>query len=105
MSKPYKDYSLEKYQQLVKQLTTSRGFDGETASQKFMLLLEESGEFAKAARKLSGISSDKNSERFGLEEEAADVFYMLLDLCNKLDIDLAKAFETKEAKNQKRTWN
>jgi NTP pyrophosphatase (non-canonical NTP hydrolase) len=105
MSKTYKNYPLEKYQQLVRQLATSRGFDGETVSQKFVLLLEESGEFAKAARKLSGISSDESSQRFTLEEEAADIFYVLLDLCNTLDIDLAKAFEAKEAKNQKRTWS
>jgi len=69
-----------------------------------MLFLEEAGEFAKATRKVSGISIDKNSKTHNIEE-AADVFWLLIDLCNRLDIDLEKAFRDKERKNLLRNWS
>jgi len=96
--------TLRDYQKLVKQLVLDRGFDKETVAEVFMLFLEESGEFAKAARKVTGLKVDKASKVHELEEEAADVFWLLIDLCNRLDIDLEKAFREKEAKNRKRTW-
>jgi NTP pyrophosphatase (non-canonical NTP hydrolase) len=105
MAQTYNQYSLPQFQQLIKELSGKRGFDKELLSQKFMLLLEETGEFAKAARKLSGISVDENSKKHLVEEEAADVFWVLIDLCNSLDIDLADAFKDKEAKNKERSWN
>ena len=92
------------YQKLIKQLVVERGFDKETVAEVFMLFLEESGEFAKAARKVTGIKTDSSSKIHDLEEEAADVFWLLLDLCNRLNIDLEKAFRDKEAINQKRNW-
>lgn len=97
--------SLADYQTLIKHLTIERGFDKETVPEVFMLFLEEAGEFAKAARKASGIVTDKNSKIHDVEEEAADVFWLLIDLCNRLNIDLAKAFEVKELKNQQRSWS
>lgn len=97
--------TLAEYQALIKQLVVERGFDKETVPEVFMLFLEEAGEFAKAARKVSGITTDKNSRVHDLETEAADVFWLLLDLCNRLGIDLAKAFEAKEAINRKRSWS
>lgn len=69
-----------------------------------MLLAEEMGEFAKAARKSSGVKVDHKSKKHALSEEAADMFYLLIDLCNHLDINLEKAFREKEKKNQKRNW-
>lgn len=98
------DASLSDYQQLIKKLIVERGFDEETVPEVFMLFLEEAGEFAKAARKVSGVKVDKASKVHDLEEEAADVFWLLIDLCSRLDIDLAKAFKEKEAKNQLRIW-
>jgi NTP pyrophosphatase (non-canonical NTP hydrolase) len=96
--------TLADYQQLVARLMTERGFDDNTTAEEFMLLLEEAGEFAKAVRKASGRRTDKNSAVFEVTEEAADVFWLLLALCNRLGIDLEQAFRDKEAKNQKRKW-
>ena len=96
---------LQDYQKLIEQLKNERGFDKETVPEVFMLFLEEAGEFAKAARKVSGIVTDKSSRVHDLEEEADDVFWLLIDLCNRLNIDLAKAFSEKEKKNQARTWS
>lgn len=96
--------TLPEYQRRIAKLVEERGFENETVPEVFMLLMEEVGEFAKAARKVSGVTTDKNSKVHDLEEEAADVFWLLLDLCNRLNIDLGKAFEAKEEKNQKRSW-
>lgn len=93
------------YQALIRQLIVERGFDKETVPEVFMLFLEEAGEFAKAARKVSGVKVDNQSKVHDLEEEAADVFWLLIDLCNRLGIDLEKAFADKEKKNQQRTWS
>lgn len=97
--------TLTQYQKLVAKLVVERGFEKESVAEVFMLFIEEVGEFAKATRKVSGVTTDKNSKVHDLEEEAADVFWLLLDLCNRLEIDLEKAFEAKEAKNQKRSWS
>lgn len=96
--------NLTEYQTLIKQLIIERGFDKETVPEVFMLLVEEVGELGKAIRKLSGVTTDKNSKVHNVQEEAADVFWLLIDICNRLDIDLAKAFAAKEKKNQKRMW-
>lgn len=94
--------NLGDYQKLIKQLVVERGYDKETVAEVFMLFLEEAGEFAKAARKVTGIKVHLDSKVHNLEEEAADVFWLLIDLCNRLDIDLEKAFQAKETKNQTR---
>lgn len=96
--------NLPDYQKLVARLVVERGFDAETTHQVFSLLVEEVGELAKAMRKTSGMKVDKTSKDHQVEDEAADVLWLLLDLCNRLDIDLAKAFEAKEHKNQARIW-
>lgn len=97
--------SLADLQKYIKQVTQDRGFDHETVSDLFMLFLEESGEFARAARKTAGIKSDVNKViDSNLKHEAADVFIYLLTLCNKLGIDLEQALREKEEINNSRTW-
>ena len=96
--------TLKDFQNYVDAMVKERGFDKETVPEMFMLFMEECGELAKAARKTQNIHSDKNSEQFQLEHEAADVFMYLLDICNHLNIDLEKAFREKEEINKKRTW-
>ena len=81
-----------------------RGFGNEQPCELFMLLLEECGELAKAARKTLNMHTDKYSEQFRLDHEAADVFMYLLDICNHFNIDLEKAFHHKEEVNKTRTW-
>jgi NTP pyrophosphatase (non-canonical NTP hydrolase) len=92
------------YQDYCKWMVKVRGFDHETVSEQFMLLLEECGEFAKAARKYIGMPTDMESRHHDVSDEAADVFIYLLAICNQLDIDLEKAFRDKEAKNKLRIW-
>lgn len=85
-------------------MVEERGFNKEDVPSKFMLLLEECGEMAKAARKSAKLHFDKNSEQFDVAHEAADVFIYLLDICNHFGIDLENAFRDKEEINKKRTW-
>lgn len=86
-------------------MVIERGFDKETAPEIFMLFMEECGEMAKAARKLSNMKTDDNSIIHSLEHEIADVFIYLLDICKHFDIDLEKAFRDKEEINKQRTWS
>jgi len=97
--------TLADFQQYVQDMVVERGFDKETAPHMFMMLMEECGEMAKAARKLSNIKTDKNSQVHNLGHEAADVFMYLLDICNHFDIDLEQAFREKEEINKQRTWS
>ena len=97
--------SLREYQDEISKLVIDRGFDKETVSEVFTLLIEEVGELAKAIRKFNGQKVDSNSKKHDVEEEAADVFWLLIDLCNRLNINLEQAFINKELKNKQRTWN
>ena len=96
--------SLNEYQKWVRRLITERGFDKETVSEVFTLLVEEVGELAKAIRKHNGQKVYTDSKLHDVEEEAADVLWLLLDISNRLNIDLAKAFAEKEIINSKRKW-
>lgn len=40
-----------------------------------------------------------------VESEVADVFIVLLSLCNLLNIDVYEAFLAKEKENTERAWN
>ena len=100
-----KNPTLRDFQNYIKDMVKERGFDKETVPEVFMLFLEECGEMAKAVRKTQNIKTDKKSEQFKLEQEVADVFMCLLDICNYLGVDLEKAFREKEEINKKRIWN
>jgi NTP pyrophosphatase (non-canonical NTP hydrolase) len=95
--------TLKDLQTYVDEMVRERGFT-DNVSQRFMLLLEETGEFAKAARKHAGLKFAPDTHTAELDEEAADVLIILLGLCNLLDIDLEKAFRAKEERNKLRTW-
>lgn len=101
---PSKDATLEELQAYVKAITVERGFDTNTVAQRFMMLVEEVGELARAARKSAGITFAADTHRAELEHEAADVFVLLLGLCDMLGISLADAFRIKETLNRKRKW-
>jgi len=96
--------SLVAYQQYVQQVLSERGFDDEIISQKFMLLLEEAGDFAKAARKQANLAEATDATADTLSAAAADVFTVLLDICNQLGLNLEQAFINREHENQARTW-
>ncbi len=72
-----------------------------------LLLIEEVGELAKALRKNKvnmPIDKEKRFVEESIEEEIADVFIVLVGLCNKLNISLKDCFVDKEEKNSRRVW-
>lgn len=95
--------TLADLQQYVREMVKERGFHDDIAN-KFLMLTEEVGEFAKAARKHAGMGYAADAAEQDLAGEAADVFIVLLGLCNMLNIDLEQAFRDKEEKNKKREW-
>jgi NTP pyrophosphatase (non-canonical NTP hydrolase) len=93
---------LADFQKLVRKLVVERGYDQETVPEVLMLLIEEVGELAKAIRKLNGQVTHADSKTHNVEEELADCLWLVVDLSNRLDIDLEAAFRAKETKNQNR---
>lgn len=94
--------TLPDYQRYLAQVIKDRGFEDETVSDLFLLFMEECGEFAKAARKTTGLKSGTHSKEYNPAHEAADVFIYLAEICNALGIDLETAFREKEEVNNER---
>ena len=94
---------LEDYQNLIKELSSKRGFDKDTAEDRMLILTEEVGELAKAIRQQrSRLKNGDHSKKHEIESEMTDVFWVLLALANLYDINLAEAFEAKEKVNRQR---
>jgi NTP pyrophosphatase (non-canonical NTP hydrolase) len=94
--------TLADYHGLIRGLVVRRGYDKETVPEVFTLLVEEVGELAKAIRRANGQKIGAHSKQHEVAEEAADVFWLLIDICNRLGIDLEQAFRDKEIINHKR---
>lgn len=100
--------SINEIQSYIKKVMEVREFNKEKSSDKILLLVEEVGELAKAIRKNEsklGIDKTKEYNYSSVESEVADVFIVLLSICDILNIDLFKVFLEKEEKNIKRTWS
>lgn len=98
---------LPKIQKYINDVLYLRGFNSQSPQDKMLLLTEEIGELAKAIRK-SATSMAIDCERIQnydtVESEVADVFIVLLSLCNILKIDIYEAFIAKEKENTERKW-
>ena len=100
--------SINEIQSYIKKIMEMRDFNKEKSSDKILLLVEEVGELAKAIRKNEsklGIDKTKEYNYSSVESEVADVFIVLLSICDILNIDLLKVFLEKEEENIKRTWS
>lgn len=91
-------------QSYVGKTSLERGFGGESAQDKFMLLVEEVGELAKAMRPLHDVKVADDSVLTDLEDEVADILMLLVSLSNKLGINLRQAVLAKETNNRQRSW-
>ena len=102
-----KNMSLYELREYIRAMIKQRGFENETPQDIVLLMVEEVGELAKAVRKLVGLKIDQNKidSYSSVEEEIADVFIYLLDLCVAFDIDLLSALKNKELKNEKRFFS
>lgn len=95
--------TLADLQAYVQEMVVERGFNDDVRN-KFMMLIEEVGEFAKASRKHAGMRYATDAQEQNVAGEAADVLIVLLGLCNLLGIDLEQAFRDKEERNKQRVW-
>lgn len=99
--------SIDDIQLYIKKVITIRGFSDQRIQDKMLLLLEETGELAKAIRKTlpeASIDYSKIENYTNIEEEIADVFIVLLSICNKLNINLYDSVIKKEKNNIERKW-
>lgn len=99
--------NLNELQNYIKNVIELRGFSNKSIQDEMLLLLEEAGELAKAIRKKlpnGTIDKEKIQNYTEIEEEIADVFIVLTELCNVLNIDLYKAILEKEKINVERKW-
>lgn len=102
-----KENTIDEIQEYINQVIELRGFANQKVQDKMLLLLEETGELAKAIRKTlpeTPIDYDKIENYTDIEEEIADVFIVLVSICNRLNINLYEALRNKEEKNAKREW-
>ena len=100
--------SINEIQSYIKKVMEIRGFNKEKSSEKILLLIEEVGELAKAIRKNEnklGIDKTKEYNYSSIESEIADVFIVLLSICDVLNINLFRAFLEKEKENIQRIWS
>lgn len=101
------DITLREMQEYIKNVIAIRGFDKQEITNTMLLLLEETGELAKAIRKTlpeASIDLNKIQNYDTIESEIADVFIVLTSICNKLDIDLFECIKNKEKENIERVW-
>ena len=99
--------TLNEIQNYIKEVIKIRGFSEQKVQDKMLLLLEETGELAKAIRKTipeASVDYERIENYTDIEEEVADVFIVLFSICNRLNINLYDAIIKKEEKNIKRQW-
>jgi phosphoribosyl-ATP pyrophosphohydrolase len=70
------------------------------------ILMEEVGEVARIMARRYGEQSEKESDKLvKLEDELADVLFVLICIANQTGIDLEKAFDDNMLKKTKRDFN
>lgn len=96
--------SLKELQEFIWQWNKDQGFNTTDATKKFVMLMEEVGELAKATRKVAGLKFANTTTQTNIREELADVQIVLLGLASILNVDLFDAVVEKVDKNSKRVW-
>lgn len=99
--------TVDDVQEYIRKVITLRGFANQKVQDKMLLLLEETGELAKAIRKTlpeASIDYNKIENYTNIEDEIVDVFIVLTSICNELNINLYDAIINKEKNNVEREW-
>lgn len=95
--------TLPELQDYLRAKAIERGFSKDPKDQ-LLFLAEEVGELAKAVRGHINLGFSDTTTRADVQEEIADVQIVLTILANMLDVDIAEAVRSKEAKNEHRQW-
>ncbi len=97
--------SFAELQNAVRAMTVKRGLDDESPRDIALLLMEESGEVAKAVRVLSGLKVDLASRNPpSLAEEIADCMIYLMHLANVTGVDAQAGLLAKLSRDLSRSW-
>ena len=102
------DATIRQWQAYMAELVKARGWDAASDLEIFLLLTEEVGELAKAYRRHRALFAEGQPEsdtRAELAGELADVLSYLLDIAQRLDVDLESALIDKEHHNRGREWS
>lgn len=102
-----KNTTLDEMQEYIKNICDIRGFSKQEIEKTMLILVEEVGELAKAIRKEATdirIDEEKINNYDTIENEVADVCFVLNMLCNQLNVNILSSIKNKEEKNIKRTW-
>ena len=95
--------TLQEAQALVDQWIKKHGVRYFSELTNMAMLTEEVGEVARIIARRYGDQSEKKSDKkIKLDEELADVLFVLICLANQTGIDLTKAFENNLKKKTKR---
>jgi NTP pyrophosphatase (non-canonical NTP hydrolase) len=97
-------HTLADLQQFIASFVHEKGWENRTAVELMLMLTEEVGEVAKAVRKEAELGYEKPTTTDHLAEELVDVLNLTVDIANRFDIDLEKAFHAKWQKNFTRKW-
>jgi NTP pyrophosphatase (non-canonical NTP hydrolase) len=105
MTKKLEKGSISNLQKYIEKKVKQRGFEDETVQERLLLLCEEVGELINAARKITGMNTDKDREiKKEVGEEIADVINMIFAVGIKMKIDVEKEFILKEKIIDKRIY-
>ncbi|EGJ70569.1 MazG nucleotide pyrophosphohydrolase [Bacteroides coprosuis DSM 18011] len=94
--------TIEEAQKKVDQWINSIGVRYFNELTNMAILTEEVGELARVVARKYGEQSFKKGEKDNIEEELADILWVLLCLANQTDTDLTKALEQSFEKKTKR---
>ena len=96
--------TLGQLQGYIEREAKRRGFGGQNALQKCLILGEEVGELFKAIRKEEKIPIGRHSKVGTISEELADVLLYVCSIASYYGVDLEKAFRDKDKVHAKRVW-
>lgn len=94
--------TIEKLQQQVDQWIKEYGVRYFDEMTNMAILTEEVGEVARIMARKYGEQSFKDDEQSNLDDEIADVIWVLVCIANQTGIDLTKAIENNFAKKSNR---
>lgn len=98
-----KKTTIEELKRKVDDFRKKRGWSGEDPKDIALSLILEAGELLEHFQWKSGEEVEKEARLYGpICDELADVLWWVLVMAERLDIDLAQAFEVKTEKNKEK---
>lgn len=97
-------WTLNRLQAYVTQDEIKKGHIGDDIKTKCLILMEESGELAKALRVFLKMRIHNQTAKHNLADEFGDVLYLLIALANRSGINLAQALLEKIEKDDKKVY-